>query len=288
MSERVLVTGAAGYIGKHVLAALLDQGHAVIASDVAPDGIDPRAEVVPADIFAPEASGADLFDRLGRPDTLIHLAWKDGFVHNSPAHMAGLSDHVRFLNAMAAGGCGRIAVMGSMHEVGYHEGAIDETTPCAPLSQYGVAKNALRQSLLLSTQNQEVNLYWLRAYYIVGDDLRGSSIFSKIARAAADGQREFPFTSGRNRYDFIDIDQLARQIVAASTQDAITGVINVCTGRPVSLAERVEQYIRDHGYDIALQYGAFPDRPYDSPGVWGDATKIQTIMAGRERKTGHA
>ena len=47
----------------------------------------------------------------------------------------------------------------------------------------------------------------------------------------------------------------------------------------MTLGERVERFIRDHGYDIQLQYGAFPDRPYDSPGVWGDATRIHRIMA---------
>ena len=41
----------------------------------------------------------------------------------------------------------------------------------------------------------------------------------------------------------------------------------------------MEWYIKDHNWDIKLEYGAFPDRPYDSPGVWGDATKIERIMA---------
>ena len=57
--------------------------------------------------------------------------------------------------------------MGTMHEIGFWEGAVDENTPCNPLSQYGIAKNALRQSLLLLTQNSDVKIYWLRAYYIL-------------------------------------------------------------------------------------------------------------------------
>ena len=50
-----------------------------------------------------------------------------------------------------------------------------------------------------------------------------------------------------------------------------------------TLAERVEGYIAENGLDIALDYGAFPDRPYDSPGVWGDATKIRAILAADRR-----
>ena len=170
-----------------------------------------------------------------------------------------------------------------MHEVGYHEGAIDDDTPCNPLSQYGVAKNALRQSLMLLTQMQPFRLYWLRAYYIVGNDVRGNSIFSKIAQAARDGEKLFPFTTGKNQYDFISVEDLATQIVAASVQDNITGIINVCSGHPISLADRVEQFIKDNGYDIELEYGKFPDRAYDSPVIYGDSTKIETIMARDER-----
>lgn len=43
--------------------------------------------------------------------------------------------------------------MGTMHEVGYWEGAIDEHTPCNPQSQYGIAKNAMRQSLMLTAKD---------------------------------------------------------------------------------------------------------------------------------------
>ena len=68
-------------------------------------------------------------------------------------------------------------------------------------------------------------------------------------------------------------------IVAASVQEEINGIINVCTGEPRSLADRVEQFLRDKNYKIKLDYGAFPDRPYDSPGTWGDATKIKQILA---------
>ena len=97
-------------------------------------------------------------------------------------------------------------------------------------------------------------------------------------QANLDGKKEFPFTSGKNLYDFVHIDDLANMICKASTQSDYNGIINVCTGEPLSLAEKIESYIKEHNLDIKLKYGAFPDRPYDSPGVWGDATIINKIM----------
>lgn len=49
-------------------------------------------------------------------------------------------------------------------------------------------------------------------------------------------------------------------------------------GKPETLANKVEEFIFEHGFKIKPEYGAFPDRPYDSPGVWGDAQKINEIM----------
>lgn len=272
---RVLVTGAGGYIGRHIVKELLDKGHEVLASDFSFKGIDERAKFIEEPIFSGEK---DIFDRLGCPDCLIHMAWRDGFIHNSNAHMQDLSNHIIFLENMIDGGLKYLTVMGTMHEIGYHEGAIDENTPCNPLSMYGVAKNALRQTLLLYCKDKDVNLHWLRAYYIYGDDMRGSSIFAKICQAAEDGKKTFPFTTGKNQFDFIHVDKLAEQIVASSVQNEVNGVINVCTGNPISLGEQIETFIKDHNFDIKLEYGAFPDRPYDSPITYGDAAKIKKIM----------
>ena len=275
MKKTILVTGAAGYIGRHVVKTALDMGYSVIASDFAFKGVDERAEFCDLPIFSGDKN---IYNTLGRPDVCIHLAWRDGFRHNASSHMKDLSSHVTFLNNMVSGGLPALTVMGTMHEVGYWEGAIEEDTPCNPQSQYGIAKNALRQSLMLSLKDSPCVLHWLRAYYITGDEAHGSSIFAKITQAELDGKETFPFTSGKNQYDFIDLERLSKMIVAASVQNEVNGIINVCTGKPQSLADRVEQFLRDKNYRIKLDYGAFPDRPYDSPGVWGDPAKINQIL----------
>ena len=278
MSKKVLVTGAGGYIGRHVVTALCDMGAEVTAVDFRTEGIDHRAHILSHDIFS---GNPNLFADLGSPDACVHMAWKDGFVHNSHAHMGLLSKHYEFVNNMVNGGLKQIAIMGTMHEVGYHEGAIDENTPCNPVSMYAIAKDALRRSMQLLLKNKDVCFQWLRAYYIYGDDKYSNSIFAKIVAAEEEGKETFPFTTGKNMYDFIPVSVLAEQIAACVMQTEVDGVINCCTGEPMTLAEKVESFIKEHGFRIKLQYGAFPDRPYDSPGVWGDATKIRKIMEKR-------
>ena len=272
---KVLVTGANGYIGRHVVTTLLNMGHNVIACDIHIDQMDSRALCIEENLFE---NLDDIFVRLGAPEVCIHLAWRDGFMHNSPNHIGDLSSHYRFLTAMIDAGVKHLAVMGTMHEVGYWEGAIDENTPCKPLSMYGIAKNALRQALLLYCKGKDCLLFWLRAYYILGDDTHNHSIFAKLLQADKEGKAYFPFTSVKTKYDFITVEELARQIAVASTQSEVTGIINCCSGKPVSLSDRVEQYIAEHNLSIRLDYGKYPDRPYDSPIIYGDASKINEIM----------
>lgn len=270
---KVVVTGASGYIGRHVVDALIKMHHEVIAVDMINKGINTDAKFLSLDIFSD-----DIYNKLGRPDACIHMAWKDGFNHVSDAHMGMLSQHYAFIKNMIDGGVKYLSVMGTMHEIGYYEGCVDENTPTNPLSMYGIAKNALRQSSLLLAEKSNTALMWLRAYYILGDDSNNNSIFSKITQMEHEGKASFPFVSGKNKYDFINVDELAKQIAVASTQSEVTGIINCCSGKPVSLADKVNEFIEKNHFSIRPDYGKFPERPYDSPAIWGDNAKINLIM----------
>lgn len=270
---KVVVTGASGYIGRHVVDALIKMHHEVIAVDMINKGINTDATFLSLDIFSD-----DIYNKLGRPDACIHMAWKDGFNHASDAHMGMLSKHYAFIKNMIDGGVKYLSIMGTMHEIGYYEGCVDENTPANPLSMYGIAKNALREASLLLADKSDTALMWLRAYYILGDDSNNNSIFTKITQMEHEGKASFPFVSGKNKYDFIHVDELAKQIATASTQSEITGIINCCSGKPVSLADKVNEFIEKNHYSIRPDYGKFPERPYDSPAIWGDNTKINLIM----------
>ena len=274
---KILVTGADGYIGRHIVNNLLDLGHEVIAVDIHTDDINDKAEKKKLNLFTADLT--NVYTSLGSPDVCLHMAWRDGFVHNSVNHIGDLSSHYKFLVALMEQGLKHLAVMGTMHEVGYWEGKIDENTPCNPISMYGIAKDALPRSMIAYCKSNSILLQWLRGFYILGDDKKNHSIFSKLLQADEQGQELFPFTTGKTKYDFINVDELVEQISKAVTQTDVTGIINCCSGNPMTLAERVENFIKDHKLKIRLNYGVFPDRPYDSPIIFGDDKKIKQIMS---------
>lgn len=275
---KILVTGANGYIGQGVVRSLVGTNNEVIATDFRIDNIDVKAKAIACDLFEIE----NPYEYFEQPDVLVHLAWRDGFVHDSIAHMTDLPKHYIFINKMIESGLKQVVVLGTMHEIGFYEGCIKATTPCNPMNLYGISKNALRNAVSLLAEKNNVIFQWLRGFYIVGNSEFGNSIFSKITKAEKEGKDEFPFTMGQNQYDFVDYEYFCEQVSAVALQKEVAGIINLSSGRPEKLADRVERFISENNYRIKLKYGAFPDREYDSKAVWGDDTEICKVMKGRK------
>lgn len=271
---KILVTGANGYLGYGVIKTLLNKGHYVVAADFKSDRVDNRAIVKECNIFDVE----NPYEYFEKPDILLHLAWREGFVHYSDVHIDDLPRHFKFIKNMAEAGVKQIALLGTMHEVGCFEGCVREDTPCHPTTPYGISKNALRELTCMICEQNNIIFQWMRGFYIVGNSKSGASIFAKIAAAAETGKKEFPFTLGQNRYDFIDYWDFCKQVDAVIEQTQERGIINICSGKPEKLADRVERFIKENDYDIKLKYGAFPDRPYDSKSIWGDSNRIEKIL----------
>ena len=268
MKQKVLVTGANGYIGRNVINYLLDSNIDVVAVDISLNKIiSEKVKKIEINIF----ENTDyLFSNLQNVGTCIHLAWRNGFVHNSITHLEDISLHYKFLKKIHEFGIKNINVIGTMHEIGYWEGEVDNNTSTNPISFYGIAKNSLRQSLkILEESDKELLIKWLRVFYIQGDDRNNNSIFSKILQKEEEGAKTFPF---------INIEILAEMISKAALQTDITGIINCCSGKPVSLKEKVESFLKENNLKIKLEYGVFPDRAYDSPAIWGNNNIISEII----------
>jgi len=282
---KIVITGAGGYIGRNVVKYAVDAGHEV-SCVVYPGNADSdylqNTKKIELDLL--NASQDDVDRALSGNDACLHLAWQSGFNHQDPCHIGNVLKHYEFIEKVIKVGIKNISVAGTMHEIGYHVGPVKADTNCEPINPYGIAKNFLRQAIVnLCTQN-DINLKWLRMYYITGDDERSNSIFTKVLAAAARGDKSFPLNSGEMLYDFISIQNLAEQLVEASVQTKFTGIINCSSGKPVSLRTAVERFISERALSIKPEYNKFPRRQYDSYAIWGDAEIINTILSAKKNK----
>lgn len=271
--SKFVVTGASGYLGRYVVMHLANDGQTVFALVRDSSSVDfpQNVEVVEGDIW--RTNEAEL-SKIVAGATLVHLAWQDGFVHSSNRHMGELSNHFVFLEKAISLGVTKIVGLGSMHELGPISGPVAEDVIPQPRNQYGIAKNALRMSLDELCSRRGIDFLWLRCFYILGDDSRNNSVFSKMLELEAAGAESMPLTSGSTQFDFIDVSELGQLIQRAVKQNGLTGVLNLGSGRVMTLRERIDQFKVDNNLNLKLNFGEFPERAGIGEGCWPDLTKF--------------
>jgi nucleoside-diphosphate-sugar epimerase len=273
---KVAISGASGFVGRHVVRELLRLGHEVVALQHTASIDASGVRTVVIDIAAPPA---DAYDRLGRPDTLLHLAW-GGLPRYRSLHHFGteLPAHFAFLEQVLRAGLPALAVAGTCFEYGLQSGALHEGLDTAPDNPYALAKDALRRGLQLLQREHQFQLAWARLFYLYGDDQAPQSLYPQLRRAALNGDAEFPMSSGEQLRDYLPVGDVASRLAQLAVRAPNAGIVNVCSGRPVSVRALVERWIAENGWSIRPALGRFPLPDYEPLAFWGDPTKLHATL----------
>ena len=279
---KILVTGATGFIGNHVIRALLDLGLSVIATSRSRD----KAEEMPwfTQVDYRELDIADLpaepFTALGSPDRMIHLAWSGLPNFKSAHHMdENLPKDKAFLSAMLKCGLKHVLVAGTCFEYGMREGELSEDMETSPDNPYGLAKDTLRRELQAITVGTDVIFQWARLFYMYGPGQSQSSLFPLLQKAIDNNDTVFDMSGGEQIRDFLPVKTIAEYLVRIALQDEVTGIINVCSGRSATVRQLVEEYLEQHGARIELNLGHYPYPDYEPFRFWGNADKLNKALA---------
>lgn len=279
---KVVVTGASGFIGAHVIATLRRvEGIEVLATG--------RNESALRKLGV-EWVSTDLYDvgqhrqRLASADLLLHLAWGDVSTVSSLAHTTKhLPNNLEFLVDMARRGVDRICCVGSCSEYGLSPGSLSEELAPQPCTPYGKAKDQLRRQLELAVADAGSDLRWLRPFFTHGEGQSPHALFAQLNRAIEGGQSRFPMSGGAQVRDYLPVSVLAEAIVKASLQMEVLGIINICSGQPQTVQALVEQHIADCGSSIRPELGRFPYPTHTPMEFWGDTKKLATAVAAFDR-----
>lgn len=267
---KIAITGASGYIGRYVLAEFC-KDHCELTA-VTRDAkrlqwAADRVRIVELDIAKP---GSGDFDCLGRPDVLIHLAW-DGLPNYRSLHHfeIELPAQYRFLKGLIEAGLPSLVVTGTCFEYGMQSGRLGEGMPVFPDNPYGYAKDALRRQLEFLRKTHSFDLTWCRLFYMFGEGQPKTSLFPQLKAAIESGQRVFDMSGGEQLRDFLPVSQVAGFVGQLARLGRHVGVVNVCSGRPVSVRNLVEGWLRENGWSIELNLGKFPYPDYEPMAFWG-------------------
>lgn len=275
---KVAVTGATGFVGRHVLEALRARNTEVVAvSRPRSDGLLAGSDI---DIVTMDIAecGTDAFERIGAPDVLVHLAWDGLPNYKSVAHVdMQLPVQRRFLQACIASGLKHLVVSGTCLEYGMQSGELHEDMPNSPSTSYGNAKDMLRRELQDLQSTRPFDLTWLRLFYLYGPGQASSSLYSKLKTAIENGDPTFDMSPGDQVRDFLPIQEAARHMVDLALRPRNNGVVNICSGNPVAIADLVRGWLNNWNASIELATGILPYPDYEPFAFWGSRAKLDGL-----------
>ncbi len=281
--SKILVTGATGFVGNHVVNELLKNGYSVVASSFSKEKAQKhdwfsRVEYVPFDL-ASSSDENELFAYFNQPDALIHLAWEGLPNYKSAFHVEeNLPRHYAFIRNLVTNGLRNVTITGTCFEYGLQEGELSEAMPVLPGNFYAQAKNDLRIRVERLATEYPMSLKWVRLFYMYGKGQNPNSLLSQLQAALERGDDSFNMSPGDQLRDYLPIEKVAENIVKIADQRSVEGVINCCSGKPIQVKELVQEYLKEKNTNIKLNLGFYPYSDIEPRNFWGDTTKLKTII----------
>jgi nucleoside-diphosphate-sugar epimerase len=272
---KIAVTGANGFVGQHVVAelqrrlisaTLVVRSYTKLSVSIAEDNI------VIIDLLNPPL---DSYKLMGSPDVLIHLAW-DGLPNYRSLHHfeEELPKQFQFLKKLIKSGLKNLVVAGTCFEYGMQSGSLTEDLRSHPTNPYGFAKDMLRCQLEYLQQIDPFNLTWARLFYLYGDGQAENSLFPQLKRSVERGDKFFNMSGGEQLRDYLPVTEVAKHLVSLALTSQHNGIVNICSGKPISVRKLVEEWIDNYGWSVHLNLGHYPYPDYEPMAFWGDSNKL--------------
>ncbi|WP_460356753.1 MULTISPECIES: NAD-dependent epimerase/dehydratase family protein [unclassified Pseudomonas] len=277
----VLVTGATGFVGRHLVAALLARGCAVraVARNVETAASMPwinHVEFVATDIHAVDLDIAALTDGI---DVLAHLAWPGLPNYRALFHFEhNLMADYRFIKGAVEAGVAQVLVTGTCFEYGMQSGPLGESVEPQPSNPYGLAKHTLHLFLQNLQQEKPFTLQWARLFYLHGEGQNPNSLLAALDRAIDAGEASFNMSGGEQLRDFLPIASAADYLATIVHQRDFNGVINCASGQPVSVRALVEQRLRERGAALKLNLGHYSYATHEPMAFWAVTERLQQLL----------
>jgi len=280
---KILITGATGFIGNYVVKELLKyKEHSIIATSI--ENIKKLKEnkwindvtYISRDL---NDEDEDYYSFFGKPDILIHLSWEGLPNFKELYHFErNTINNYKFIRNMVINGLKDVNVIGTCFEYGMQSGSLSEDLPSNPITAYGLGKDTLRKYLEELKKKHDFCFKWIRLFYMYGEGQSVKSILPQLNISLNNNDEVFNMSGGEQIRDYLPVSKVAEHIVKISLQKEVTGIINNCSGEPISIRKLVENHINKRNKKIKLNLGFYNYPDYVPMAFWGNNNKLKSIL----------
>jgi len=285
---RILVTGATGFIGQHLIKELLKTGNTIIATSKEEMNEIPHRWANEVTYIKNDFNNQcdNYYEFFQKPDKLIHLAWEGLPNYMELFHFEkNVFSSYSFIKNLVTNGLKDVTVLGTCLEYGIRDGMLSELMHSDPSNPYALAKDTLRKFIEELSRCYSFNFKWIRLFYLYGKGQSRNSILEQLKKALMNGDVVFNMSGGEQLRDYLPVEKAAEYISKISMQTEINGIINCCSNKPISVRRLVENYLIENGKTIKLNLGYYPYPEYEPMAFWGDDSKLQKIIRGKIEST---
>jgi UDP-glucose 4-epimerase len=274
---KILVTGASGFLGGAVARAAKAKGYDVL-------GVGRQQFCPPLATFGVSYQALDISDDAAleryletkKPDIIVHAGWNGvaGRYKDQDVQYANIVPTCRLIELGAEYGLSKFIGIGSQAEYGQYEGPIAEDAPTNPTTLYGAAKLAASVLARQRAQDLGVEFAWMRLFAIYGPGDKPHWLIPSLITSLAKGET-LPLTQGRQKCDYLYIDDAAEAVLAVARNEAAQGTFNFCSGASVSVADIVARLRDLVAPKTALEFGTVPYANNQIFNMQGDTSKLR-------------
>jgi nucleoside-diphosphate-sugar epimerase len=270
---KILVTGATGFIGNHLVNALLSANQNLIVTGTDKEKAEKFSwyNQVRFEILDLNKVSDDFFQKCIGVDKVIHLAWNGLPNYKELFHFEdNLMQQYSFIKKLVLSGVNDVTITGTCLEYGMKNGALSIDMDTDPSNPYALAKDTLRKFLEEFQKLHPFNFKWLRLFYMYGEGQSKNSILSQLDKAIENGETHFNMSGGEQLRDYQPVEKVVDQIINLSLNYDHSFIANCSSGIPISIRSLVENYLKGRNTKILLNLGHYPYPDYEPMAFWGE------------------
>ena len=272
---KIALIGGSSFIGQILIGHLLKKGLRITATYNNNSNIKNKIKKITWKSLD-FSKKKNYFKYLNSPDVVINLSWPDIPYYHRKKHLETYKLQKEFNQNLVKNGLKNLIITGTCYEYGKVEGGISENKLAKPVVTYGVAKLRLLKSILKLQKTYKFNFTWLRPFYVYGKNKKRKTLFSLINTHKIINQTLS--VKGSLVRDFIPVDFLCKIIVKIISKNKDFGILNVCSGKGISVEKFILKNIRNKKNLKKINMNGKNPNNFEPNYFWGNADKLKKVL----------